>query len=340
MAKTAPLEVGTTEERIASGRQRLAAAAAAERQLAAVAELDAKLAWLVVVLPFAGFLAALALPLVGHPVTAVDLGCFAVMYLLSMAGIEIGYHRLFAHRSYKTTSPVQAVLIVLGSMAFQGPVIWWVATHRRHHDRTERDGDPHSPYLRSDRKTWSGFVFSHHGWLFDGASTRPPGWALYVSDLYREPLIFKLHMSYFQWLVVGMAVPAVADALLSHAWFGLVSGFLWGGLARVFWTNQFVWGLNSVAHLWGRRAFPDRFDKSRNNLWLVLPTLGQGWHNNHHAFPGSAVAGFERGQLDPGAWIIAGLRAARLAWDVKVPSRDVIAAKKRASTTAHFYEET
>lgn len=256
-----------------------------------------------------------------------------VMYAATMIGIDVGYHRHFAHGAFKTTTPVRIMLAILGSMAFQGPVIWWVATHRRHHQVSDQPGDPHSPHAYDGRRFASlrGFLHAHVGWLFDTACVRPPGWARYAKDLYRDVSIFRIHMSYFSWLLLGLTLPAVLGGLLTWTWAGVGLGFLWGGLVRLFFSSNFSWAINSLCHTYGRRPFPSDHDQSTNNGWLAIPTFGESWHNNHHAFPSSAKFGLRWWQLDPGMWCIRALAMCGLAWDIKSPTARMIKAKERAA---------
>src|SRR5438105_3327352 len=160
--------------------------------------------------PAMGLVSALVLLYYGYG-GPVECGLAAVMYLATMIGIDVGYHRHFTHGAFKTTTPIRVLLAILGSMAFQGPVIWWVATHRRHHQMSDQPGDPHSPYRYGGRKyaQLRGLWHAHMGWLFDSACVRAPGWTRYAKDLYREAPIFKVHVSYFSWLLLGLALPAM-----------------------------------------------------------------------------------------------------------------------------------
>jgi stearoyl-CoA desaturase (delta-9 desaturase) len=207
-------------------------------------------------------------------------------------------------------------------MAFQGPVIWWAATHRRHHKLSDDPGDPHSPHLAGAgvAGTLRGFFHSHIGWLFTASSMRPANWAAIVKDLYRDEAIFRVHMTYYYWLAAGIVVPSALCGLVRGSWLGVLMGLLWCGTVRIFLSSHFIWALNSFAHVFGTRAFDLKRDTSRNSLLLAIPTFGQGWHNNHHAFPTAACIDFKWWQLDIGGWIIRGLARAGLAWQLKAPS--------------------
>lgn len=301
-------------------------------RLYALAKLDRQLAWVVTLLPFGGSLIAVTLLFFGFGIGWSEIGILLGMYLLTMLGVEVGYHRYFTHGSFKTNRVIQGALGIAGAMAFQGPVIWWASTHRRHHRYSDRVGDPHSPNLQGGGflKRLKGLIHGHIGWIFVGESTRPYEWAQYGHDLYRDRMIFQIHMAYFYWLALGLVLPTFLNGLLAGTWKGAFLGFLWGGLVRIFLMNHFVWALNSICHVYGSRPFNTPKDLSRNNAWLVLPTLGQGWHNNHHAFPSSATTGFEWWQIDIGGWVIRLLQAVGLAWDVKVPTAPAIVARKQA----------
>ena len=298
----------------------------------AITRLDRPLAYVSTIAPAVGFVAAVTLLFMGYG-SMVDFWLLVVMFFLSQTGIVVGYHRLFTHRSFKAKKSVEVVLAALGSMAFQGPVIWWAATHRRHHGISDQEGDPHSPNLFGDG-FWGklrGFFHAHMGWLFIEDSMRPPGWMRYVRDLYANEGVLKVHMNYFFWLGLGFLIPAVLGGLLTWSWMGVLLGFLWGGLARVFLTIHAIWCVNSVCHLFGSRPFEIKHDHSRNNFWRAIPTLGEAWHNNHHAFPSSAIIGLKWWQMDPSGWVIRGLEKLGLVWDVRVPTAAMIEKQEKRS---------
>jgi len=292
-----------------------------DSSLRALANLDRRLAWVVTCVPAAGTIVALALPFFGIPITGVEIGLWLTLHMLSLTGVEIGYHRLLSHRSFKAHTAVRVTLAILGSMAFQGPVIWWAATHRRHHSFSDREGDPHSPHLHG--KLLRGLFHAHMGWLFVQESTRARGWDRYVLDLYRDRAMFRVHANYFVWLALGLVLPGVAGGLLTLSWIGVLLGILWGGLVRIFCVNNVFWAINSVTHTFGTRPLRAN-DQSTNNIWLAIPTLGQSWHNNHHAFPSSAVMSVRWWEVDIGAWLIRALEKVGLVWDVKVPTAEMI----------------
>lgn len=305
-----------------------APSATALARLEHVWKLDVPLALVTTLLPALGLVMAIVLLLHGYG-GPIEFGLAAVMYIATMIGIDVGYHRHFAHGAFKTTLPIRVVFAILGSMAFQGPVIWWVATHRRHHQLSDQPGDPHSPHRSAgtNDNQLRGFVHAHMGWLFDPTCVRAPGWAHYARDLYRDVAIFQIHMSYFSWLLLGLALPALLGGIVTWTWTGVGLGFLWGGLVRLFFSNHFSWAINSLCHSYGSRPFASHGDQSTNNWWLALPTLGESWHNNHHAFPNSAKFGLTWSQLDPGMWCIRALEMCGLAWDIKIPTSRLIEQK-------------
>jgi stearoyl-CoA desaturase (delta-9 desaturase) len=279
---------------------------------------------LAVVLPFAGLVAAIIL-LWGRGFSWVELGLLSGMYLLTAVGITVGFHRLFTHRSFETHPAVQFVLGILGSMAVQGPLLKWVAVHRRHHQHSDRHDDPHSPHhhgaglLGLLRGAWH----AHLGWIFQ---PDPPELFRYVKDLRRSRMLRAVSRLFPVWVAVGLVVPAVLGGLLTGTWMGAWLGLVWGGLARIFLVHHVTWSVNSVCHLWGRRPFRSG-DLSRNNFLFGVLALGEGWHNNHHAFPTSARHGLRWWQIDISYWIIRGLALVGLARKVRVPDKQELAAE-------------
>ena len=268
-----------------------------------------------VVVPFAATIAAVAL-LWNSLVSPADLAIMAAMYLLTALGITVGYHRLLTHRSFQTSKPLEYAFAVLGSMAVQGPVNSWVADHRKHHAHTDREGDPHSPHVGHDggvRGVLAGLWHAHTGWLLTEQGRAD--WRKYAPDLY-EDRGMRLISRHFVWLVVlSLAIPAAAGYALSGTLAGAATGLLWGGLVRVFLVHHVTWSVNSVCHFLGSRRF-DVEDHSTNVFWLALPSLGESWHHNHHAFPRSAVHGLRRWELDPSALVIGALEKLGLARNV------------------------
>lgn len=245
-----------------------------------------------------------------------DLLVLAIMYRLMGLGITVGFHRLFTHRSSKTGRTVRALLAVLGSMAVEGPVIKWVSTHRKHHRFSDHRGDPHSPHVDNPpgwRGALRGLGHAHVGWMFRGQDMANPD--RYAKDLLVDrDLVFISRLFPF-WVLVGLAIPFGLGVALTGSLAGGLTGLLWGGAVRVFLLHHATFSINSLCHRFGRRPFTTS-DQSSNLAWLAPLAFGEAWHNNHHAFPTSASHGLGRWQLDPGAWLIAGLERCHVAWDV------------------------
>lgn len=295
---------------------------ALQRREESTRRFELKVATSVVIIPLIGAILTVYLAMRGVGGTATDWGVFFGMYFLSMIGVEIGYHRYFTHGSFKAGPVVEHLLGILGSMAMQGPVIWWASVHRRHHAYSDSKGDPHSPHGGVIPEHFPGilrFVYGHVAWLFNNESTRPQGWQKFVPDMYKDEQVFKIHMQYWYWAVAGIVLPGVLDALITWSLRGFLLGMLWGGLFRIFVAHHAFWSINSIGHLVGARPFEAR-DKSRNNILVALLTLGQGWHNNHHAFPYSAKVGLRWWELDVGWWILCFARGLGLVTDVKQPT--------------------
>jgi stearoyl-CoA desaturase (Delta-9 desaturase) len=303
-----------------------------EERTPARRQVDLIFAIIVTFVPPIAFGAAIYLHVSGwYRIGAVDIGLMLLMWFMAVTGVEVGYHRLFSHSSYKAHRVVRYALAAMGSMGFQGPVIWWASIHRKHHRTSDKPGDPHSPYLFGDG-AWAlarGFIHSHVGWIWTGSSIRFHRLERYVSDLYRDADIFRIQMNYFYWLGAGFVIPTVLGGLLRGSWQGAFLGFLWGGFVRVFFMNHLTyWCTNTVTHSpLGRRAYHTS-DRSTNSLLLAIPTLGQTFHNNHHAFPSSAIMGHEWWQIDIGTWILRGLERVGLVWQMKTPDKNMMEKKR------------
>ncbi len=275
-----------------------------------------------VILPFLG-LAAAVFFLWGWGFSWVLLGLLLGMYVPTALGITVGYHRLFTHRSFETNRVVQFVLGVLGSMAVEGPLLDWVALHRRHHEHSDAPDDPHSPHHegRGLLGMLRGFWHAHVGWIF---RPEPQQLDRYVKDLRHSALLRELSALFPLWVAIGLLIPAVLGGVLTGSWIGALLGLVWGGLVRIFFVHHVTWSVNSVCHLWGGRPY-DSGDESRNNFLFGVLALGEGWHNNHHAFPTSARHGLRWWQIDVSYWVIRGLALVGLAWKVRVPARPLAA---------------
>lgn len=293
--------------------------------------LQRRVAAATIIVPFLGTVAAVAVAYV-IPVTWLDIGLLAVMYVITTLGVTAGFHRQFAHRSFKAKPGLRVALGIAGSMAAQGNLIYWVATHRRHHQYSEGEGDPHSPYVH-DGKPLSrlrGLWHSHLGWMLDSQMTNT---VKFTKDLMRDPAIRRVNDLYPLWVVLGLVLPAILGGVLSLSWAGALTGFLWGGMVRMFLAHHAMWTSGSTAHLIGTKPFATR-DMSTNNALLALPNLGEAWHNNHHAFPSSAIFGLHWWQIDIGGMFIRLCESMGLAWDVRKPTREMIANKKAGTIPA------
>ncbi|HEX6026673.1 MAG TPA: acyl-CoA desaturase [Solirubrobacter sp.] len=253
----------------------------------------------------------------GHALRASDVVIFAAMYVATALGVTVGFHRLFTHRSFKAVRPVRVAFAILGSMAVQGPVISWVADHRKHHAFSDREGDPHSPHVGHGeglRGALSGLFHAHLGWLYlhDQRGKR----SRYAPDLLADPALRFVDRTFLVWVLAGFAVPFALGWALTSSLTGALTGLLWGGAVRMMVLHHATYSINSLCHFFGRRRFATE-DRSRNLAWLALPSMGEAWHNNHHAFPTSALHGMRAWEVDPSGLVIRGLEAAGLAWDVQ-----------------------
>lgn len=268
-----------------------------------------------VVIPFIATILAIVL-LWNSWVTATDLIIAAVMYMLTAVGITVGFHRLLTHRAFQTSKPIEYLFAVLGSMAVQGPVIAWVADHRKHHAHTDEEGDPHSPHVSPDggvQSVFAGLWHAHTGWLM--SSQGRADWKKYAPDLYEDKGMRFINRHFGFMVYLSLAIPALAGFLLTGTLVGALTALLWGGFVRIFFVHHITWSVNSVCHFLGTRRF-DTDDLSTNVFWLALPSLGESWHHNHHAFPRSAVHGLKRWELDPSALIILTMEKLGLARNV------------------------
>jgi stearoyl-CoA desaturase (Delta-9 desaturase) len=267
-----------------------------------------------VIVPFLAFAAAVTLTW-GHFVHGTDLAILAGMYLVSALGITIGYHRLLTHRSFDTPRPVKYALAIMGQTAVQGPVIDWVADHRKHHAFTDEEGDPHSPHGHGGgfKGALHGLYHAHVGWLFvtQGRADR----RRYARDLMDDPVMKRISKSFLPNALLGLAIPFALGFAITGRIEGALTALLWGGLVRIFFLHHVTWSINSVCHFFGRRRFAVD-DHSTNVFWLALPSLGESWHHNHHAFPRSAHHGMRWWEVDLTGMIILGMKKLGLARDV------------------------
>ncbi|HEX5927816.1 MAG TPA: fatty acid desaturase [Solirubrobacterales bacterium] len=268
-----------------------------------------------VVIPFLAVLAAAVL-FWNELVAPTDVAIAVAMYLLTAVGITVGFHRLLTHRSFQTSKPIEYTFAVLGSMAVQGPVISWVADHRKHHAHTDEEGDPHSPHVGHGdgvRGVLAGLWHAHTGWLL--STQGRADWKRYAPDLYEDTGMRTISRHFVPLVLISLALPALAGWFASGTLAGAATGLLWGGLVRIFFVHHVTWSVNSVCHFLGSRRFATE-DRSTNVFWLALPSLGESWHHNHHAFPRSAAHGLKRWELDPSALIISAMEKLGLAHNV------------------------
>ena len=260
-----------------------------------------------------------------------DLLLLLGMYVICAFGTTIGFHRFFTHRGFETSAPVKAVLAVLGCMTMQGPLTQWVTDHRKHHALSDKPGDPHSPHVGNGDGAWravKGFVHAHVGWLFNNLGMEQG--RIYGKDLYDDGIVVWVDRLYMVWIVLTLGIPfAIGYAVDGTALAG-VEGLVWGGLLRIFLYQHATFSVNSICHMFGRKDYRSR-DEARNNWLVALLVFGEGWHNNHHAFPASARHGLQRWQLDVSWWVIRGLEKLGLVWNVKVPDADQIGRRRLQS---------
>ena len=289
------------------------------------AGLQRRLTVVVTVVPFLGFAWAVW-SLWGQGLSALDGSIFLAFYLLTGLGVTIGFHRLFTHRSFETGPFMRGLLAVAGSLAIQGPVITWVANHRRHHAFADKEGDPHSPHLDEGpgvKGILKGLWHAHLGWLFSTEETMPERWA---PDLLADPVVRRISRLFPLIVVLSFGTPALVGYALTGDVGAALSAFVWGSLVRVFLLHHVTWSINSICHFYGKRPF-ETTDFSTNNWVLALISFGESWHNNHHAFPTSARHGLGKGQIDISASLITLLAKVGLARGVKVATPKQIAKK-------------
>jgi stearoyl-CoA desaturase (Delta-9 desaturase) len=254
-----------------------------------------------------------------------------VMYAISGHGVTVGFHRHFTHKSFKPNRGVKVALAISGSMAIEGPVIQWVADHRKHHKFSDRDGDPHSPWRYGNTlpALVKGLTYAHVGWLFDPEQTPP---RRYAPDLLKDRDIVRISRQFPLWVAVSLLIPPIAGGLWTMSWHGALTAFFWASLVRVALLHHVTWSINSICHTVGNRPFKSR-DKSGNVWWLAIPSMGESWHNLHHADPTCARHGVLRGQLDTSARIIWLLEKCGWIYDVRWPVKERLDAKRVAATT-------
>lgn len=280
--------------------------------------------WFTVLLPYVG-LVALMTWTVAFAHDWVSLVVFVVSYLAIGFGVTIGYHRLLAHRAFSTYRWVEATFLILGCMAMQGPPVRWAATHRRHHQRSDHDGDPHSPHLAGNgvRGVLLGLWHAHTGWLL---TPDKPNTERSIKDLLNDPMIRFVDHFYWLWLVLSVLIPFGVGMGIYHTVTAGLACVFWAVVVRISLMHHATWSVNSICHFFGYQSYHSN-DHSRNNPIIAVLSLGEGWHNNHHAFPTSARHGLRWFEVDLSYIVIRTLELTRLIWNVRRPSESALNAK-------------
>lgn len=282
-------------------------------------------------LPLIGTAAAIYFLWTGR-FTATDLWLFAGMYFVHMFGITVGFHRYLAHRAFRTGPVFEAIMMITGSMGAQGPLMFWVTTHRRHHRFSDHEGDPHSPNLHgwNFRARMRGLWYAHMPWMLSDETTK---WTVFGRDVLRDRRLMYYQRSYPLWVISGLVLPAVIGAAVQGTAMAALTGLVFGGLARIFVANQAAWCVGSICHAFGSRPF-DNGDRSANNWPVALLTFGEGLQNNHHAFPRSYRHGVTWWEPDLSGWLLTGLGRLGVVWSLHNPSKQAIAKRKGRIGTA------
>ncbi len=282
--------------------------------------------------PFVALIAAIVgAAAFGHGPSLVDAILAVAFYAIAGHGVTIGLHRYFTHGSFKANRGLKIALGVAGSLAVQGPMIRWVADHRKHHAHSDREGDPHSPWRfgTGPRALAKGLWWSHTGWLFDREQTSKERFA---PDLLDDPDLVKIHQLFPVFTVLTLIAPALLGGLITMSWAGTWSALFWAGLVRIAVLHHTTWSINSVCHVWGTKPFASR-DRATNVWPLAVLSMGESWHNLHHADPTCARHGVDRGQLDSSARLIAVFEGFGWASDVRWPRADRLDRRRTAAET-------
>ncbi|WP_007026110.1 acyl-CoA desaturase [Saccharomonospora iraqiensis] len=276
-------------------------------------------------IPFVALLTAIPFAW-GWGLTWLDLTLAAVLYTVGTLGVTVGYHRYFTHGAFKTNRPLRIALAIAGSMAVQGSVIFWVASHRRHHAFADKEGDPHSPWLFGTSPTalLRGFWHSHMGWMFNREVTN---YERFAPDLLADRDLTVVNRFFWLWITASLALPALLGGLLTWSWWGAVTAFFWAGLVRIAFSHHITWSVNSICHMVGERPFASR-DRAANFWPLAILSMGESWHNSHHADPTCARHGVLRGQIDISARVIWLFEKLGWARNVRWPRPERLAAKR------------
>lgn len=281
--------------------------------------------WTTVLMPYLA-LAALIVWVATLSYSWLYLTLFVVCYLLTGFGVTIGYHRLLAHKAFSAYRPIEGLFLILGSMAMQGPPIRWAATHRRHHQSADDDGDPHSPHLHGTgmMAVLKGLWHAHTGWLL---TPNPSNSFRSVKDLLRNPLVRWVDRHYVLWQIIAISIPFAVGWVAVGSLTGALACVFWGVILRIGLLHHVTWSVNSICHFFGYRSYQSG-DESRNNPIIAVLSLGEGWHNNHHAFPTSAKHGLAWFEVDPSYLLIRGMERLGLARNVRRPGREALRQKR------------
>ncbi len=307
-----PLELGTLSADLQSRTERI-------------------LLGLFITVPFLAILAAIPIAWGGW-LSWTDVVLAVVFYVIAGHGITVGFHRYFTHGAFKAKRPLRVALAIAGSLAIEGPVIRWVSDHRRHHKFADKEGDPHSPWRYGDNipALMKGLYFAHMGWMFDVEQTDQ---RQYAPDLLNDKDIVRVSKAFPTLVVVSLVLPAVLGGLITWSWQGALTAFFWASLVRIGLLHHVTWSINSICHAIGERPFKSR-DKSGNVWWLAFLSMGESWHNLHHADPTCARHGVLRGQIDSSARVIQVCEKFGWAYDVRWPSAERVARKRVTDSPA------
>ncbi|WP_327089318.1 fatty acid desaturase [Nonomuraea sp. NBC_01738] len=282
---------------------------------------------LVVGLPLVAIIAAVPFAW-GWGLGWVDVAIALIFYLVSGLGVTVGLHRYFTHGSFKAKRGMKIALGVAGSLSLEMSVLDWVATHRKHHKFSDKEGDPHSPWRFGPgfKSMSKGLLYAHMGWMFDAQRTNREK---YAPDLCQDPDVVKLHKWFGALAITSLVLPGILGGLLTWSWQGALTALFWGTFVRIGLLHHVTWSINSICHVFGEEEFQVR-DKSRNVWWLAIPSFGESWHNLHHSDPTCARHGVLKGQIDLSAGLIRIFERLGWVYDVRWPTPERLAAKRIA----------
>ncbi|OIV38867.1 acyl-CoA desaturase [Mangrovactinospora gilvigrisea] len=280
--------------------------------------------------PFVALLAAIPIAW-GWGLSWLDLVLGIAFYFIGCHGITIGFHRHFTHGAFKAKRALRVAMAIAGSLALEGPVIRWVADHRKHHKFSDRDGDPHSPWRYGETlpALIKGLWWAHMGWMLDKERTDQ---RKYAPDLIKDKALRLVSRQFLLWVGVSLLLPPLIAGLVTWSWWGALSAFFWASLVRVSLLHHTTWAINSICHAVGRRPFKSR-DRSGNVWWLAVLSCGESWHNLHHADPTCARHGVLKGQIDSSARVISWFERWGWVHDVRWPSAERIDAKRAVASS-------